>query len=145
MSFESDIHMALCVLKVFALLVIAYSLWQLTPSNQGYLIKNKGGMATAAQSVVPGPYGSSLPGYGPTSGGIGFTESSQAGVGNATFRNPGYEPPMWNNTGDISMYEGAQAKDAKMGIIAYDNYDKNKTVAMAPSVGNMTDGFITPY
>jgi hypothetical protein len=39
MSYEHDLHMALCVLKVFALLVIAYSLWSMMPS-QGYLVKN---------------------------------------------------------------------------------------------------------
>ncbi len=143
MSFESDMHMALCVLKIFALLVIAYSLWKVTSDNQGYYIRGK--MSTASQNVVPGPYGSSLPGWGPSSAGLGLAvEQSQSGVGNATFKNPGYEAPVWNNTGDISTYEGQQATQAGMGIVTYNDVADAAQAAAGHMVGNRQANLV-PY
>lgn len=149
MSFESDIHMALCVLKIFALLVIAYSLWQMSPGRDGYLVK--GGHMVG--------YGNGFPGAVPTAAVNGFgsldlsasaagynVDQSQIGLGaKAGFRNQGYEPPMWNNSGDISMYEGAQAIQAGMGIVSYNDSADAPLTKLPVSGGLVNKGNLTPY
>jgi len=95
---EEDLHMALCVVKVLALVVIAASLWSLSGSMGG----SGFGYATDGYSALVEPSGglpdaSYLGPWGPT-------EGSQVG------RFSNYEAPVFWNIGNISDYEANAAK-----------------------------------
>jgi hypothetical protein len=95
MSSEADLHMALCVVKVLALVVIASSLYSISNSLSRGMLTGQGVNA----SWVPGPsqsvnLGASAAGYG--------SVNSQYGVGTGQFAN--YEPPVFYNVGDVSAY-----------------------------------------
>ena len=95
MSVEEDLHMALCVVKVLALVVIASSLLSISGSLSGPSLgyANNGSVTTMdsgkSWNVMPGPnnLGSSAylgPGYG--------GQTSQA------YFSSRYEPPVWGNS-----------------------------------------------
>lgn len=98
MSVEEDIHMALCVVKVLALVVIASSLLSISSalsspmSSYGYA--TNGGAVTTSNAgkswnVIPGPNSMASSSYlGPGYGG----QTSQAYFASR------YEPPVWGNS-----------------------------------------------
>jgi hypothetical protein len=98
MSSEEDLHMALCVVKVLALVVIASSLYSISNSLSR-------GMATDGLFTGQGPNASWVPGpsqsnnLGASAAGYGAV-NSQAILGG--FAN--YEPPVFYNVGDVSAY-----------------------------------------
>ena len=107
MGMEEDLHMALCVVKVLALVVIASALWSISNSvGSGYLVGAQENSANSLLYLGPGR----------------STDMSQPGMGgqsSVAYLSNRYEAPVFWNVGDISSYEGQQAGDAK-NVIGYD-------------------------
>jgi len=94
---DEDFHMALCVIKVLALVVIASSLLSISNSlSRGMATDGVTGQGVNAAWVPGEPnaafLGASAAGYG--------SVNSQAILGG--FAN--YEPPVFYNVGDVSAY-----------------------------------------
>jgi hypothetical protein len=121
MSTEEDLHMALCVVKILALVVIASSLLSISGamsgSNMGFASDPNLSVQTSllgraydvrAQANNVGSSAYQGPGYG--------GETSQAPFSNR------YEAPVFWNAGDIASYESAQQSAAAAGPVvnAYD-------------------------
>lgn len=104
---EEDLHMALCVVKVLALVVIASALWSISNSiGSGYMVGAEENSANSALWLGPGR----------------STDMSQPGMGGQSslaYLSNRYEPPVFWNVGDLSAYEGQQAGEAK-NVIGYD-------------------------
>lgn len=112
---EEDLHMALCVVKVLALVVIASALWSMS-GGAAYM--------TDASAYAQGTNANSNLWLGPSAG---LTETSQPA---GPFGNR-YEPPVFWNIGNISDYEQFQSKESR-GVIGYvDKADAEQAAAEA--------------
>jgi len=100
---EDDLHFALCIVKIFALLVIASSLWSMSRSKYGMATDRFG---IEIQGTNPGSSAYLGPGYGSVQDQIGISGVHQAPFGNR------YEPPVFWNIGDINSYESVQSADS---------------------------------
>lgn len=105
---EEDLHMALCVVKVLALVVIAASLWSISGSVSG---GSGFGFATDGFSspVISAPNNAGSASY------LGPNRSFEGSAPSGPFANR-YEAPVFWNIGDINKYEEFQAGESKNKI-----------------------------
>lgn len=122
---DEDLHMALCIVKVFALVVIAASLWNMSSSGYGYASD----FGTLPQSGDEANWSASQSGY--------QVENSQAILQKGGFGNR-YEAPVFWNIGDIQETDAFQKNKKNLGVIAYDE-SAAPVAPVAPSVGYATD------
>jgi hypothetical protein len=87
------VHMGLCVLKIFALVIIAHSLWKMT-NAYGYMEN-----------------------WGPNRN----FELSDSIVGRGAFRNPGTELPVFHNLGELDNILAKADNKRKAGVVVYEN------------------------
>jgi hypothetical protein len=123
MSMEEDLHMALCVVKVIALVVIASALMSIS-----------GGLSGPSYGYASNPYLS----VSTSNAGKSFNVTPEANnVGSSSYLGPGYgaetsqayfsaryEPPTFWNIGDINSYESVQSAAASSGPMAAGSYDQ---------------------
>jgi hypothetical protein len=100
---DPDLHLALCVVKIFALLVIASSLWSISVALRplGYLSDGTKETSVLGRSylTIPQPNsGDSAAWLGPSRN----SQTSQAPFGNR------YEPPVEWNSGDYNLINQMQ-------------------------------------
>lgn len=120
---EEDLHMALCIVKVIALVVIATSLWSMVSGGYGY---------ASDFGVVPAPWDGSGS-YG-SSAGLYGTENSQAILQKGGFGNR-YEPPVFWDIGDVTTVNEFQHQKANLGIISYSDTQDAAPTSAPPAAG----------
>lgn len=138
---EEDLHMALCVVKVLALVVIASALLSISNSMGSGMMRDGGSFP----NTEPGPLGNHV---GVQGGPQDFimasynVEGDQIAVGSAP--NKGgftdrYEPPVFWNAGDMSVYESAQQGAAAMGVVDSANLGESSPAYAVPvdAAGNV--------
>ncbi len=121
---EEDLHMALCIVKVVALVVIASSLWSMV-SGGGYGYASDFGVKPSSWDGS-GSYG--------TSAGLYNVENSQAILQKGGFGNR-YEPPTFWNIGDLSTVDQFQHQSSNLGIVSYAEPAAPAPTAVPPTTG----------
>lgn len=126
---EEDLHMALCVVKVLALVVIAASLWSMSGSGSSYGLFSNNQFEASVISSANDP---SSPTY------LGPSRATEGSFSNR------YEPPVFWNIGDINKFEefqGAEVKNRKVyqdladGKVNFGTFRGNFGLTVPPNKG----------
>lgn len=110
-NFQASLHMGLCILKIFALVVIAHSLWKMT-NAYGYMEN-----------------------WGPNRN----FELSDSVVGRGTFRNPGTELPVFHDLGQLDNFLADADNKRKAGIVLYEDVFKTTGKSMTELLKDRAD------
>lgn len=125
---DGDLHFALCIIKIFALLVIASALWTMSSRSRYGLATDRFGIAIEGNNVGSASYLG--PGYaGSVSDQVGLSGGSQAPFGNR------YEPPVFWNVGDLNSYESVQSTDSSAALAALKQQQAAAAAAQASGSG----------
>ncbi len=132
---NDDLHLALCIVKLFALLIIASSLWSISSAlsgGYGYATDKVMGSNGFSDSTTPGPLGNKVGVHGgPHDLLMASYNTVGSSIGPFAAR---YEPPVFWNIGDINTYEADQQSAAAQGQINIDDSANSITFATPPAV-----------
>lgn len=122
---EEDLHMALCVVKVLALVVIAASLWSMSGSGSSYGLFSNNQFDASVISSANDP---SSPTY------LGPSRATEGSFSNR------YEPPVFWNIGDINKFEEFQGAEVKNRKVYQDLADLEIAIASAKAASASLKG-----